>query len=876
MTFARIVIALSSLLAPGRLRAGWKEEWLAEIDAASRVSGWRAMRLAIGAPLDALSSRWTTQSPPASRWQGPWRTDLLQTLRGLRRSPGHVAVVALCLGVGIAVCTTTFSIMNAFTNGELPGVRDRAGIARLHLSAGLDGPPDYDDSAVADYEIVRAGSPGFSALAAEGQPTTFAVRAAGREAMNIDGAFVSGTYFSVLGTTPHLGRLLQPSDDRPDAPLAVVISHAFWNARLGAPADIIGRTLIVGGREAFVAGVGPEGFLGLRGGEMNEESGLKIYLPLSHARGWPGAPAPQERWLNIYGRLTAPLDRARLSTELQPLAGRIEASAPVERRNATFAVTETWLTPGATTAQLLFMFVLMLSAPITVLAIGCANVANLQLVRASLRGRELAVRVSLGASRAQIIRLLTFEAALLAVAAFAVGALGIWLLLRIADLVFPIPVQLDARVLIFASAVAALVIAATGLLPGLIATRTAAAAGLRSGGRSIASGNSRVRRGLVVAQVTLCFMLLLAAAVFTRGLTLITGQVPAHAADTLVAELRFDVQDYPPADRRAFLEAFDARVRADGRVRAVGYTTNGPFQSGGLLVWRTGDPPETRRGSGVVLVAGDFFETSGVRLLRGRGLTTADAGGVTAVVVDETFIQRFELAEPVVGQALRISRGPEEEGDPHHVTIVGVASKALAPGMQLNAPATMYLAMPAATPDYVAAWIAADHAASLTESVRTVIAGIEPDLPPLAVRTLENHYVVENETLRLIARTASGLGAVALLLAVSGLYSVIAFFVALRTNEFGIRIALGARSADIVRMVLGQALRLVGVGLAAGVLFGTPLLIAMQASFPFADPFDPLVVAPTMLILAMTALVAGWVPAQRASSIQASEALRAD
>ena len=569
---ARLLISISALLAPRTLRARWREEWLAEIDAAHH-NGRGIVRLALGAPADALSSHWTARTArDRSGWRGPWHSDIKQTLRGLLRSPGHVAVVALCLGVGIAVCTTAFSILNAFIGGELVGVTERARIGRLHLSAGMDGPPDFNDSAVADYEILRHGSPSFAAMAAEGQ-ATFAVRAPGRDAMNVDGAFVSGTYFEVLGTKPYLGRLLQPSDDRPDAPLAVVISHEFWNARLGAPADIVGRTIVIGGRDAFVVGVAPEGFFGRRG---------RVYVPLAHARGWPGAPRPQERWLNVYGRLTVPMDRERLAAELQPLAGRIEASDPVARRNARIAVTDISRTPDATMGVLMFVVMLNLAAPLVVLAIGCANVANLQLVRASLRARELAVRVSLGASRGQIVRLLTFEAVLLVFASFAVSALGIWVLLRVASLVVPIPVHLDARVMLFSAGIAVLVITATGLLPGLISTRTAAAAGLRSGGRSMTSGNSRIRRGLVVAQVTLCFLLLLVAALFTRGLSVIAGQVPSDAPHTLVTELRFDVQqNYAPAQRRAFLDAFDARMRADGRVRAIGYTNRAPFRGGG-------------------------------------------------------------------------------------------------------------------------------------------------------------------------------------------------------------------------------------------------------------------------------------------------------
>ena len=874
----RILIYLFSLLAPGRLRAAWREEWLGELHAARRTGGAaRALRLALGAPFDALSSRWTTRAPAAARGNGPWRTDLKQTVRSLMRSPGHVTVVALCLGVGIAVSTTTFSILNAFTNGELPGVTDRAGIGRLHLSAGLDGAPDFEDSSVTDYEIMREGSPSFAGIAAEGA-RTMSVLVEGQPPLNVLGAFVSGNYFDVLGTRPHLGRLLQPSDDRPDAPLTVTVSHAFWTARLGAPVDILGRTIVVGGRDAVIAGVGPQGFGGLRGGEMDEAQGFAVYVPLAHLRDWPGARSPEQRWLNVYGRLTVPLDRERLSAELQPVAGRIEASDPVTRRNARIAVTESWTTPSATMALMLFLYLLLLSAPMTVLAIGCANVANLQLVRASLRARELAVRVSLGASRGQIIRLLTFEAVLLVIAAFATAALFIWVLLQVAGLVIPIPIHIDTRVMLFIAAIAALVIGATGLLPGLIATRASATAGFRSGGRSTTSGNSRVRRGLVIAQVTLCFLLLLAAGVFTRGLYVITGQTPDHAPHTLVTELRFDVQQgYGPAERRAFLDEFDARMRADGRVRGIAYTTSGPLSNGSVRVWRPGDPLEAGKFADVVDVGGDYFDVSGVRVLRGRGLTKTETAATTAVVINEAFIADFQLTEPVLGQSLRISLSREENASPRHVTIVGVASAPVSPGLadfQGEDP-MMYLPLPP-SPDYVAAWISADNAVLLANPVRRTIADIDPEMPAFAVRTLEDLFDEDNATLAMIARTAGGLGVAALLLAVSGLYSVIAFFVALRTNEFGIRLALGARSADIVRMVLGQALRLAGLGLAVGAVLGTPLLMALHANFPFTEPFDPAVVLPTALVLALTALFAGWVPARRASTIQASVALRAD
>jgi putative ABC transport system permease protein len=864
-------IHLSSLLAPRRLRAAWREEWLAELAATRRAGGaFRAFRFGLGAPFDALSSRWTTRSESGSLLHGPWRSDVRQTLRALRRSPGHVTVVSLCLGVGIAVSTTTFSIMNAFTDGELPGVHDRAGLRRLHLNGG--------NSSVEDYETMREGSPSFAGIAADGTGL-FAMRVEGRGAVNVGGAFVSGNYFEVIGTRAHFGRLLHPSDDRPDAPIAVVLSHGFWNAQLGAPADIVGKTIVIGGRNAVVTGVAEQGFRGLRASEANEGSGFAVYVPLAHAPGWPGGRPPGQRWLNVYGRLNVPMDRERLEAELLPLAARVEAGNPEPRRNPRINVTDPWTTPAITTMEVWFLYVALLAAPLTVLAIGCANVANLQLVRASMRTRELTVRASIGAARGQLIRLLTFEAIFLAIGAFGISALGIWLLLRVAASVIPMPVHLDMRVMVFSLGVALLVIAATGVLPGLISTRSDASAHLRTAGRSMASGNSRLRRGLVVAQVTLCFLLLLSAGVFTRGLYVISGNVPPHAAQTLIVPMRFDVLSrYGPAERRAFLDLFDSRMRADSRVRAIGYSASGVFSGGILRFWRDGDPPGPGQIAAILKADEAYFKVMGIGVLRGRGLTSADAAGASAAMVNEAFVKKFELAEPAVGQSLRISLlrdalNREEDSAPRHVSIVGVVSS-LASDASDDGP-KVFLPMPS-SPDYISAWISADNATALADEIRRTITDLDPELAAPSVRTLAEHFADTAGPMAMIARTAGGLGIVALLLAVSGLYSVIAFFVALRTNEFGIRLALGARSADIVRLVISQALRLAALGLAAGAILGAPLLWALDANFSFTQPFDPVVILPTGLLLALTALFAAWVPARRAASIQASEALRAD
>lgn len=863
-----ILIHLLSVLVPRRLRAGWREEWRAEIAAARRHGALKAFRISLGAPLDALTSRWTTrereESVWASMWHGGWGSDLKQTIRTITRSPGHVATVSLCLGIGIAVCTAAFSILNAFLYGDRPGIKDRGQMPRLYIYANERSP----DASLDEFAVVAQGAPSVAGIAAEGR-SDFSIRVPGHEPMHVIGAFVNGAFFQTLGTTPLAGRLLSPADDRPDAPLAVVLSHAFWNGRIGAPADIVGQPIVLGDREAVIVGIAPQGFTGLASDDVDGPGGYKVYVPMAHARTWPGARSSQASWFNMAARLRDGVEPAQVTAEMQPIAARLEGMNPQRRKDARIVLVANGLAPGTGSAELIGMMMLMMAAPLTVLAIGCANVANLQLVRASLRSRELAVRASLGASRGQVVRLLTLEAAMLSIGGFAAAAVVITALLKIAELVLPVPVDIDFRVLLFSAGVALAIVAATGLLPALAATRGRTADGLRSGGRSIASGNSRVRRGLVVAQVSLCFLLLLTAGVFTRGLLDETSAVPPHAATITIAELRFDIRNYVPAERQRLLDTLEARLRADNRVANVGLTSVTPQGWEQSRVWLPGDAAEFERYEGSNHVTPSFFDTANITLARGRAFTP----GETAIVVDEAFIAKHQLREPVLGQTLKVAFEGNEEI--RIAPIVGVVSPPPGDSMFLDPEPTIYLPLERA-PRYVGVWVRTPHAREMITVARETLAQADPNLPAVSIRTLEDHYNEDAAFLGYIAKTASGLGIVSLLLAVSGLYSVIAFFVALRTNEFGVRVALGARAADIVRMVIGQAGRLVLLGLGVGALLGTPLLVAFNATLPLTTPFDPVLILTVAAILALTALAAAWVPARRAASVDASVALRTD
>lgn len=873
----RILLRLVALLVPRTERPRWREEWLAEIE----HGGWRMLT---GALPDAYAMRMVAPGRPANRtWTSAWRTDLKQTLRSLARSPWHVAVVSVCLGIGIAVSVTVFSILSSILTGDIPGIRDRSTVMRIVLTIDQTWGVLWSGASRDDYEVLRAGTAGVPRIAAEGR-WLFAINTPQTGPVAVDGQFVSGNYFEVLGSQPALGRLLTPADDRPDAPPAAVLSHAFWRGRLGAPAQIVGSTMEVGGIEVAIIGVAPEHFSGTDSGDLGEPPGTrdKLYLPLTLSKTLARTIDDRDPWLNVIGRATAGVAPEVLAAELQPFARRIESMNPRERRGASILVMPVGAAAGDSLSVIAAIVALLMAAPLTVLAIACANVANLQLVRATRRARELTVRLAIGASRWQLVRLLSIESAVLAVAACAAGAAGTWMLLRLAAGLIPFHVEIDLPVVVFVAAVAIGVVLATGVLPGWLATRPGELAGVTGTGRVAAPGAARVRRVLVVTQVALCLVLLLVAALFTRSLGRLAGTVPAVANDVVVAQLRFDTLGYTDERRAAFIRELEGRLSRDGRATAVGINTLAPLRQGTRRFWLSRDTADQHRWADGGDVTPGWFDAAGLRLLRGRTFTDADAGQLDTAVVDQAFIETYRLKEPVLGTTLRVERAtrPVDDGQPSDVdtvTIVGVVSNALervrsTPG---RPSANIYLPL-RSVPQHVAVYVRAAGSASMREQVRDAIAAIDPDLPAVDISTLASRFAGAAGELRLLAQAASGLGTAALLLALAGIYSVLAFFVSLRRHEFGIRLAIGAHPGDITRMVVKQALALIAIGLFVGSVLGVPILIWLGKVFRHADALDPVALLGPIVALIAAAAAAAWLPARRASRTDPCAALRTE
>jgi putative ABC transport system permease protein len=439
-----------------------------------------------------------------------WTSDLRQTLRVLRRSPGHVGLVIACLGIGLAASIAVFSIVNALLYGEQPGIRDRKSLVRVSIGHDQAGSTERvgggrqvaaDPLAETDYRILRNHGPALAGLAVEGDLNMAALVETG--AVGVRGALVSGSYFGVLGTPARLGRLLTPGDDRPGAPPVVVVGDRFWCMYFDGRSDVIGRTLVVSGRSATIVGVAPPRFSGIQPPDpaAGPETMVQLWLPVSLAASWPGAPSANASWLYGIGRLAAGVTRSDAAASLDVAARRIEAVDPSGRRHATIVLRPQGFGAGDSPADVLVLLGLFLSVPLTVLAIACANVANLQLARATDRIHELAVRLWLGATSGRLLRLLTIESLVLALAALLAGGLGAVAALRVSAGWFPLVVSFDWRIALFAMALASGVTIVTGLAPAWLVLRRTIAAGLRQTARVSGLAHARLRSALVVTQV---------------------------------------------------------------------------------------------------------------------------------------------------------------------------------------------------------------------------------------------------------------------------------------------------------------------------------------------------------------------------------------
>ncbi|HZS07632.1 MAG TPA: ABC transporter permease [Blastocatellia bacterium] len=800
--------------------------------------------------------------------------DLLFGARMLWKKPGFTLVAVITLALGIGANTAIFSVVNAVLLRPLP-YPEPGRLVMAFLSDPQEG-LNRSSLGIADFLAVREQNQSFEKVA------IFSVNdftlTGGERPEQVPGATVSADFFATLGVAPALGRTGLAEDERAESPRVVVVSHGFWRQRLAAEPQIIGRTINLDSTPFTVIGVMPEGFR----------------FPLTpDAELWPVRVIRQPRGRPPYfnrcvARLKPGVTEQQARGDLTAIAARVQKQFPQSPFNTMTTVPLVDYVVRDVRRALL----ITLGAVAFILLIAAANVANLQLARAAAREREMAVRLALGASRWRVVRQLLTESLLLAACGGAVGLLlAVWGLdlfrtFGQTDLLRLQEVSLDGRVLGFTMLSALVGGLIFGLAPALESSKTDLNESLKEGGRAATEGDRRRRlRGLlVVAEVALTLVLLIGAGLLLRSFLRLQDVNPGFRPEHLLtAQISLPQARYAEDQKIiAFHQQLLNRLQNLPGVEAAGISMSLPpnllqISNPFGIEGRPLQPGQARPLAEEMTISPDYFRALGVPLLRGRFFTDADREGAPQVmIINEAMARRYFPNEDPVGR--RLQTGDPNPNSPWE-TIVGVVGNVKYTGLDAEETPTMYV--PYTTPGWVS-WSRTMYLVvrttgeplALAPLVRREVQALDRDLPVADLRAMEQ-VIYQSITEPRFRTLLTGLfAAVALLLATVGIYGVISYVVAERTHEIGIRMALGARGPDVLRLVVGQGMKLalsgVAIGLAASFLL-TRLMKGLLFGVSAADPVTFITVA---LLLAIIALLACWIPARRATRVDPLVALR--
>ena len=830
--------------------------------------------------------------------------NLRLALRMLFKSPFVTIVAIVSLALGIGANAAIFSLFNQMLLRPLP-VEHPGRLVNLAAPGPKQGSNSCNQAGDCDtvfsYPMFRDLEKAQTVLGGIAAHRLFGANlATGGQTQNGDGLLVSGGYFPVLGLQPALGRLLGPEDDRTVGESHVaVLSHAWWEKRFARDPGVLGQPLIVNGQVMTIVGVAPRGFDGTTLGAKP-----LVIVPIT-LRGLvqPGLSEPgftdrRSYWVYLFGRLKpgVSIDQARAALNVAYHAIVNDVDAPLQKgmsdqTMAQFRAKVLAVDPGmhgqsSASGEAAAPLSLLLGVTVFVLLIACANIANLLLARSAARAGEMAVRLSLGASRRQLIAQLLLESCLLAV----LGGLGgllvaQWTLNLIASMLPAevaemIQVQLDVTVLFFAATLTLGTGALFGLFPALHSTRPDLVSTLKgqSGQPSGARAAARFRTTLATVQIALSMALLVSAGLFTKSLYKVSRVDLGLKADNVITfGLSPELNGYTPQRSAQLFERLEddlaALPGATGVTAGVVPLLAGSNWGQSVRVEGFQAGPDTDTGSRYNEVAPGYFRTLGIPLIEGREFTRADAAGAPKVaIVNEAFAKKFNLGRGAVGKRMSSSgdKGPLD------TEIIGLARNAKYSDVKREVPSQFF--QPSRQNDrvgtitfYVRTSLDAE---SFLPNIRKVLARLDPNLPLEELRTLPQQ-VRENVFLdRFITVLSTAFACLATLLAAVGLYGVLAYTVTQRTREIGLRMALGAAPARVRSMILRQVamMTLIGgiVGLGAAVALGRlagSLLYRMEGH-------DPAVLASAAIALTLVALGAGYLPALRASQVEPMTALR--
>lgn len=814
---------------------------------------------------------------PAARNQRPalmhhLASDLRYGIRILAKAPGLTVLAVSAIGLGIGLPATMFSIVNGALR-DLPfDDADRLmAVSRTSPERGWNrvGVP------LSDYTDWREQQTTFEGIALE-TTSNVNVSSPGERPERISGAVMSVNAFDLLRVQPIIGRGFTASDAAPNAPPVAIVGHSVWVARFDRSPDVLGSTIRANGELVTVVGVMPEDF------RFPTEHDLWMPLkanPVDTPRG-TGA-----RY-RAFGRLNPEVTVAEAQADLEAIASRLSLEYPETNRDI-HALVEPY-TERFIGGEIAATLKVMLAAVSFVLLIACANVTNLLLAKAAQRTREVAVRTALGATRLQVVTQLLVEAFLLAVAG---GILG----LAIAhggvaffnyasaemEKVFWIDIKIDGAAMAFVLVLVMLATIAAGIAPALQASGTDANDVLKDESRGASSFRlGRLSGFLVVGEVGLSCALLVAAGLMIKGIVKLHTMDYGFAPEEIfIGEIELMPSDYPDAAGRVqFFEELEQRLAAIPGVTTAALTSTLPARGNwsarvgleGQTSERAEDYPMTQYAQ----VSPAFFDVVRARVLQGRGFTPRDRIGATPVaVVNQRFAERFFPGENPLGR--RIRRGGPDSPQPWR-TIVGVVSNAYITAIdEGDNPDGVYLPLAQGAFAFTNIVLRTQgDPLAITPEVYDVVESMDPNLPVAEINTLAGDILLEKRVGDVFARLFLAFGAAALFLASVGLYGVMSFAVSRRTKELGVRMALGAHTADVLRLVLRQGVWQLAIGLGLGLVLAAVLSRAMAMALFQVDPWDKTIFASIAVLLASTGMLATIIPARRATRVDPMVALR--
>ena len=814
--------------------------------------------------------------------------DIRYGVRALLRTPSFTVAAVIVLALGIGANTAIFTVVNSVLLRPLPypasdrlvmlwetNPRFQIGVDTLPVTHGnfMDWREQNDV-----FSYVCALGTGRVNLTGENEPE------------RISSASVSPNFFRLMSSEPKLGRGFLDEEEVPGARKVVVISHALWQRRFSSETSVIGRTITLDGQGHTIIGVAPEGFQFPRPKDLPYFIGVstptELWTPITLNDDFINRKRANHQ-LSVMARLRSDVTVERAQSEMSGLAARLEQSYPDSNQGIGVKVVP--LNEQVVGNVRLALLVLM-SAVALVLLIACANVANLLLARSAGRQKEIAIRTALGASRGRIVRQLLTEALLLSTTSAIAGALlslwGVKVILALSGETLPRGYEIgaDARVLFFTAVIAVLTSVLFGLAPALQASKVNLSESLKEGSRVFSGGPSSgwVRSLLVISEVALSLVLLIGAGLMIKSLARLFKVDPGFAAaDTITMRISLPGSKYSNSDKQvAFFEDVSRRVESLAGVKSVGMISSAPLSGG---VYAGGFSIEDRvaaseSGEFVAdrrMISSGYFEAMGIPVLKGRGFSEFDDRSATGVVVvSDNWARRFLPGDDPIGK--RLKRGGRDSTRPW-LSIVGMVGDVRDTSLESDVRPCVYIPYPQFPSSSMTLIVrAAFDPRTLVSAVRGEVWAVDKDQPVTDIKSMDQYVADSASTRRFNASLLAIFASLALVLAGVGIYGLMSYGVTQRVHEIGIRMALGARRRDVIRLVVGRGMMLVLTGLVLGLAGSLALTRWMRSLLYEVSATDPLTFAVVSALLIGVALFASYIPASRAAKIDPMRALRSE